>query len=381
MDIDKKVIEITIVSDKETASAILEELESIGIEYSNSIAGRRDLLQERKGLFKMLGTGNSILHDPITIITFLISPEMEQATINFIIEKGGLKIPGRGSVFSKDITLLKAHERCRENKTLNIDMEFEKRILYSDLTGICCIAQKGDGDLLAKVGLETGSGVPAITLGAGTGLRDKIGLWRIAIPAEKEIVNLVATSHNAENVMDMMINIGAIDQPGKGFIYLYPIRTGLVDVKAYVGLARQAASIEQIVSVIDEIKGGTRWRRREFSKYPLVGRKRNYLSDLVNFTLICNEGRSTDLISAAMDAGAGGATTSKLKYRSTEKSESNEIPPAREISEMIISENQIETVVKALEERGALDDNTHGQMFYSIVPKAYTYTRKSVSAK
>ncbi len=54
MDIDKKVVEITIVSDKEIASAILEELESIGLEYSNSIAGRRDLLQERKGLLKML---------------------------------------------------------------------------------------------------------------------------------------------------------------------------------------------------------------------------------------------------------------------------------------------------------------------------------------
>ena len=83
-------------------------------------------------------------------------------------------------------------------------------------------------------------------------------------------------------------------------------------MKAYVGLSRQAASIEQIVTVIDEIKGGTRWRRREFSKYPTSGKKIKYLNDLVNFTLICNEGRATDLIKAAMDAGAGGATISKL---------------------------------------------------------------------
>jgi len=78
-----------------------------------------------------------------------------------------------------------------------------------------------------------------------------------------------------------------------------------------------------------------------------------------------------------MGAGAGGATTSKLKYRSTEKSESNKISPAREISEMIISENQIERVSKALEENGALDDNNCGQMFYSLVPKAYTYMGKA----
>lgn len=378
MDIDKKVVEITIVARKEITSTVLEDLGSIGLEYGNSIAGRRDLLQERKGLSKMFGTGKSILYDPITTITFLVSSGIEEAIINFIINKGGLNIPGKGSVFSKEVTLIKAHEQCQENKIQNI--ETTMRRLFSDLTGICCIAHKGDGDLLGKVGLETGGGIPAITLGIGTGLRDKIGLWRVTIPAEKEIVNLVTTSHNVESVMEMMIDIGALDQPGKGFIYLYPIKMGLVDVKAYVGLSRQAASIEQIVSVIDEIKGGTRWRRREFSKYRSAGKKRKHLNDLVNFTLICNEGRAPDLIKAAMAAGAGGATISKLNYRRTEKSESNKISPAREISEMIISENQIERVAKALEENGALDENTCGQMFYSTVPKAYTYTRKSAPA-
>jgi nitrogen regulatory protein PII len=378
MDAEKKAIEITFVADRETAATILEELEAIGLTYSYSIPGRRDLLQERKGLLRMLGKDSAVLHDPITIITFLISPELEQAIIGFIVEKGGLTVPGRGSVFSKEVALLKSHEQCRENKALTIDTAIEKRGFYSDLTGICCIAQRGDGDLLARVGLDTGSGVPSITLGIGTGLRDKIGLWRIAIPAEKEIVNLVTTSHNAETVMQMMINIGALDNPGKGFVYLYPIKTGLVDVKAYVGLSRQAASIEQIVSVIDEIKGGTKWRRREFSKHQRGGKKRNYLSHLVNFTLICNEGRSADLIKAAMVVGAGGATTSQIKYRNTEKTEANPIPPAREISEMIIGENQIEAVVKALEDVGALDDHTHGQIYCSAVPKAFTYQRKGL---
>ena len=374
MDIDKKVIEITIVADKEIASAILEDMESIGLEYCNLIAGRRDLLQERRGLLKLFGSGKSILYDPITIITFLVSPKIEDEIINFIINKGELNMSGRGSVFSKKVTLIKAHEQCQENKIQDIDTN--KRKLFSDLTGICCIAQRGDGDLLGKVGLETGGGVPAITLGIGTGLRDKIGLWRVTIPAEKEIVNLIATSHNVENVMEMMIDIGALDQPGKGFIYLYPIKMGLIDVKAYVGLSRQAASIEQVVTVIDEIKGDTKWRRREFSKYRSAKKKRKYLNDLVNLTLICNEGRATDLVKAAMDAGAGGATISKLNDHRAERSESTQVSPAREISEMIISKNQIEGVANALEENGALDENTCGQMFYSIVPKAYTYMGK-----
>jgi hypothetical protein len=273
MDIDKKIAEITIVADKEIASTVLEDLESIGLQFSNSIAGRRDLLQERKGLVKMFRTDKVILYDPITTITFLVSSEIERTIISFITNKVGLNLPGRGSVFSKEVTLIKAHEQCQENKIQNI--ETKTRRLFSDLIGICCIAHRGDGDLFGKVGLETGGGIPAITLGIGTGLRDKIGLWRVTIPAEKEIVNLVTTSHNAESVMEMMIEIGALDHPGKGFIYLYPIKMGLVDVKAYVGLSRQAASIEQIVTVIDEIKGDTRWRRREFSKYRSATKKEN----------------------------------------------------------------------------------------------------------
>ena len=371
MDIGKNVIEITIVTNKEIASTLLEDLESIGLEHSNSLAGRRVLLQERKGLLKMVGSGKSLMHDPITIITFLISLEIEQAILSFIIEKGRLDVPGRGTVFSKAVTLIKAHELCRENRIQHV--EIEERELLTDLAGICCIAHRGEGDTLGKVGLETGSGVPAITLGIGTGVRDKIGLWRVTIPAEKEIVNLVTASHHAKSVMEMMIDIGALDQPGKGFIYLYPIKMGSVNMKAYVGISSQAASIEQIVSVIDEIQGGTRWRRREFSNYPASGKKIEYLNDLVNFSLICNEGRATDLTKAAMDAGAGGATISKLKYRCTEQSESKKISPAREISEMIIPENQVDGVVKALEESGALDEDTYGQMFCSLVPKAYTY--------
>ncbi len=375
MDTNKTAVEITIITRKEITSAILEDLESLGIEYSNSTAGRSMLLYERKGLPRLLGTGKSLMYDPIDIITFLVSSEVEQATANYIISKGGLDISGRGTVFSKEVTLIKAHEQCPENKIQII--ETESRKLISDLTGICCIVHKGEGDLLGKVGLETGTGVPAIIFGIGTGLRDKIGLWRITIPAEKEIVNLVTTSHDAEHVMGMMIDIGALDHPGMGFIYLYPIKMGLINTKAYVGLSSQTTSFEQIVSVIDEIEGSTVWRRREFSEYSGAAKKREYLNDLLNFTLICDEGRAMDLVKAAMDAGAGGATISKLKYRSTKKSESKKIPPAREVSQMIISENQIEGVVEALEESGVLDENTHGQMYYSSVPKAYTYIRKA----
>ncbi len=45
---------------------------------------------------------------------------------------------------------------------------------------------------------------------------------------------------------------------------------------------------------------------------------------------------------------------------------------------MIIGVNQVETVLKVLEDMGALDDQTHGQIYCSAVPKAFTYQRKGL---
>jgi hypothetical protein len=57
--------------------------------------------------------------------------------------------------------------------------------LLGDLSGIGCILPRGLGDPIARIALELGTCVPAITFGIGTGLRDRLGLLRIAIPAER----------------------------------------------------------------------------------------------------------------------------------------------------------------------------------------------------
>ena len=371
MDINRKVIEVTVIANREISSAIIEGLESIGIDHFNSAAGRKILLQGRTGIMKLFGSGKTLVDDPITIISFLVSPDTEGAVVNYIIEEGALDIPGRGTVFSKKATLVKAHEECQENNPK--DVQAKKAKIPSGLAGVCCIVHKGEGNSIGKIGLDTGCGVPAITFGTGTGLRDKLGLWRITIPAEKELVNLVTTSHDARHLMEIMIDLGALDQPGRGFIYLYPVKMGMINTKTYVGMSSQAASVEQIVSIIDEIRGGSSWRRREFSSRSGRPKKRKYLTDLLNCILICNEGRANDLIKVAKSAGAGGGNLTKLKHRSAKKDESGKISPAREMSEMIISRSQIDTIAAALEEHGAFDDKTYGQLFCSPVSRACTY--------
>jgi hypothetical protein len=227
--------------------------------------------------------------------------------INFLIRRAALDVPGRGSIISRDVVLLAAHEACRENTA--VCPEEGRKELLTDLLGITCVVHMGEGNAIGRVALDTGTGVPAIFYGTGTGLRDKLGLWRITIPAEKEIVHFVVNKHDAGHLMDIMIDVGALDNPGRGFLYLYPVKMGLLNTQYHFGMMSHVASIEQIVAVIDELKGGTDWRRSDFSLFSGSGRKKTYIENLTRLTLVCNEEQTGRLITVAMNAGAKGASS------------------------------------------------------------------------
>jgi nitrogen regulatory protein PII len=368
----KKVIQITVIVNRELSETLFEALKDIGVHYITLMPCRRIFLQEKHGIMKMLGVEKSIMDIPMNILTFLITPDKEQLILNHIIIKGELDIPGRGCIFSTELNLLNAHAECQENIINNFTAE--RKNLLTDLKGIYCVVQKGEGNRVGRVGLDTGTGSPAITFGEGTGFRDKLGIWRITIPAEKEIINLITTSHDADQVMDMMIDIGSLDQPGKGFISLYPVRMGLINTKIFIGMISQPASIEQIVSVLDEMKGSTGWRRREFA-VPSSERTRSaQIDQLVTLTVTCDEGKSEELIKAAKSAGASGATTSKCRHMLLNDSAASTVSPARESSTLVISEKYIEGILSALEKNGAFEDTIHAQVLSGQTIKICTYS-------
>lgn len=370
----KKVSRITAVINKAVSPAIVDALKNGGLSDMHIATGRASVLQDKKGPFASFSPGMVIGSDPVEILSLLVSSALEDKVLDFIAEKGQLSTPGRGSVYSEEVEMLQSHALCGENASGNFaptDLN-----AYSDLTGICCIVQRGQGDAIARLVLDTGTCAPATTFGEGTGLRDKLGILRITIPAEKEVINLVASRFDAEDVMDMMIDVGKLDQPGKGFIYLYPVKQGFINTKVNRGTTGHAASMEQVIAALDDLKGSVEWRRREAMAGQAGGKKRAYLANLLDMSLVCDEGRGMDLVNAAMSVGAAGATVSRLKYFSTAESTANKVSPARESASMIISEQQIPAILKAIEDAGAFDAQTHGQVFVRPVPKACTYLGK-----
>lgn len=362
------VIDSSILSS--TSAAELAEL--LQVPSITAIQGSCQMLKERTGLSLLLGSGVSLINQPVELFTVLTHPESEDAALALITRKFRLDIPGHGTVYSELENHYGELARYQSDATL---LSNESVLLQSELMGICCIVQRGKGDAIARVALENGASVPMITYGQGTGLRDKLGLLRITIPADKEIINVVVSTYDADAVMNAMIDAGRLDLPGRGFIHLYPIHKGIINTKVNLSKTRHAASMEQIIGALDEIKNGIQWRSRGAAA-GASAKKRTFLSGLMDITLICNEGFGSDCVKAAMAIGAAGATISRCKHLIFSDSTDSGISPARESCSMVVAEKNVTQIINALETAGALSKKASGQILVRPVPKACTYLGK-----
>ena len=358
---------------REYTEAALEALKEIGLGGLHLENGRSLQLGPGTTLSRLFGRDVPLDEEPISVLSFLIEPSVERSLLDWLAARLHLGQPGRGSVVSKAVTVASAYQAWSLSR-LTIPASPSK--VHSDeLAGITCIMQKGEINPVARLGLSTGSGIPLITYGTGTGLRNRLGAWRILIPAEKEIASLVVDAHEAPGVMEMMIDAGRLDLPGRGFIYSYPVAVGRLDTRFQTGTVSHAASTEQMISAIDELKGATDWRRKAPIEAHGSSRKRKFLNDLVDLSVVCNEGLGEHFTNVAMEAGAGGATFRKLRYVALASSVEG-VSPAREISEMTVGRGQLEAISAALVKAGLHDVEASGELHQNAVNRACTYLGK-----
>jgi hypothetical protein len=346
-------------------------LKEAGIKDCHVYSARPLVIEERKGIFSLL-PGRDLAEYPLDTLFFLVNPELEDMLLSLIIDTGELYFPGRGTVTTEEVTLLESHDLCRENDLPAFAFKPPSVALHP-CVGICCIMKRGEGDKVARIPLDMGMCVPAIHFGIGTGVRDKMGLLRITIPAEKEIVQAFSTPYEANNIMEMVIEAGQLAQPGSGFIYGFPIKKGLVNIRVKRGEQRYAASIEQIITVLDSIRGNTDWRNRKSVFEKMARKKKVYIRNLVDLTLVCDAGTGMKLVEASMAAGAGGATMYNVKNVHSADPNLPEVPLARDACSMVIPESATNAVVEALREAGAFTDRCHGQAHIRQTTKAFTY--------
>lgn len=369
----ESLYQLRVVMDRFDTKDILEALREMQVAHTHLETARTVLLAERKGLKALLHAESPLTESQTVVATFLVPAILGKEAVNFLTLRLGIDAPGRGSITARRVDRLLAAEGLGYGD-IRVPPS-EPRIITEGLAGISCIVVKGAGNEVATIGLSTGTAVPDLSYGIGTGLRNRMGTWRILVPAEKEIANLVVDEDDAQTVMDMMATAGRLDMPGKGFIFSYPVAFGVLETKFQVGDTRQAASLEQLIYAVDELKGSTGWRRKGLGSSTATEGGRKYLSSLVDLTLTCNEGYCELLTKASMDAGAGGATTLRPRYVPIAEEASN-ISPAREMSIMTVGESMVDRILEALLDKGILDPAVSGEVLTSPVHRAFTYLGK-----
>ena len=102
-------------------------------------------------------------------------------------------------------------------------MKAREITILTDVALITCIVQRGMADKIIKAAQQAGAQGATIYYARGEGVRERLGVFGLAVEAEKEVINIVVASEQADRIFERMYEEGNLDTPGMGFIYLSPL--------------------------------------------------------------------------------------------------------------------------------------------------------------
>lgn len=361
-----KAYRVTCVADASLGAAITEAARSLGVADVLVQSARTAVLRERRFLAPLRG-GTQLEDDLVNVYRMLTRSGTEAALMGEIVAAAGLHVPGRGTVYGEPVNLYGA-EVPEARGRLGRASRRQLPALRRKLVLICCIVPRGEANSLAKALLEMGLAVPTVTYGAGMGLRNKLGLLRITIPVDKEVIEVIVDKDDATEAFSYLTDAARLRVPGKGFMYMSPVPLGLSNTRIYRGEVRHVASMEQVIAAIDTLTRDTQWRRKSYT--PSAGSSREFSSDMVSYTITCREGELDELVGAAMAAGAGGATMRKLRSLSLGE---DGMTRTMESSDLIIPSRIVERVQESVVAAGAAGSHSGWTVEVSDVEGVISY--------
>ena len=66
--------------------------------------------------------------------------------------------------------------------------------------------------------------------GRGTGVRDRLGILGLAVEVEKEIVNILVSNDQIDEILERIYKAGKLDTPGMGIAYVLPVEKAATHV-------------------------------------------------------------------------------------------------------------------------------------------------------
>lgn len=104
-------------------------------------------------------------------------------------------------------------------------MSIEKReiTVLRDVALITCIVQRQVAEKVIQAARDAGAQGATVHFARGMGVRERLGILGVAVEVEKEVINIVVSTEQAERVFEQMYLAGNLDTPGMGIIYITPL--------------------------------------------------------------------------------------------------------------------------------------------------------------
>jgi len=96
-------------------------------------------------------------------------------------------------------------------------------VVLTDVALITASVQRGMADDIVKAAQEAGAQGASIHYAHGRGVRERLGIWGLALEAEKEVINIVVSTDQVDRVFEKMYLAGKMDTPGMGFMWVTPL--------------------------------------------------------------------------------------------------------------------------------------------------------------
>jgi hypothetical protein len=274
--------------------------------------GKQMSLEDKQGF---LGRPVTKLEESRNLLyRIVVPPEYEMGLVDRITDITDLKMGGRGCLFIQYIDYYHSTPLLFDTEKLDKFCGRSERTTQKEHALISCIVPRGQGDSIAGALLKLGICVPIIFYGTGVGLRDRLGLMRITVPIEKEIIWFIVPASDAIHVEKIIIPYAGLDIPGRGFLYTMYIHAPVVNLRVRHGKRAHAATMEQIIAALDEVQGSSDWRRFGSRKRESANKNRSTSTRALFF--VGEEDDVETFRKVAMENGARGATLNELEMRS-----------------------------------------------------------------
>ncbi|MDR0387070.1 MAG: hypothetical protein LBH57_03445 [Treponema sp.] len=285
---------------------------------------------------------------------FYVPSRFEHGVMRRIAEAADLRVGGRGCIFAQRGAVWRGSPLHFDEAKLEALCGAADKLPPEDYALICCTVSRGVGESLSAAVLELGVCVPVVSFGSGVGLRDKLGLLRITIPVEKEIIWFLVPRSDAELVEKTLIPRARLDVPGHGFLYKIFVHAPVVNLRVRQGKRVHAATMEQVIAALDEVRGSSDWRRLGTKTGVFSGSSKTAKDGMKGLFFIGEEEEIETFRKTAMANGARGATLNHLEMRSyrADTREQTKESHSREFCDIIIPAEIEENILAHIKETG-----------------------------